>query len=190
MSVVKIKVEAQAPTDQLDPQYRMFKKGVSYINWGELSVMWLLTDGGSWSFFPRHPIDYVDDFWRWERPPGARFDHLSKTYETVYAGGQWVNQLNMNLLLYSERPRSRLAMTLNGFTPRGIGVGSQGIGTLVRGNTDIHVSSNPVIPQGGSFQEQTDGYFSPLRWSVTSIYIQTTSGSADRLGYKDRLGSM
>jgi hypothetical protein len=179
MTEARIIILAPAIDTQLKPiiggiRMKVYRKG-DFIEWGRLHVRHLLTGEGTWHFNSTYIIQ-KDDFWG---KLGAfrsdgRAGGASTWDESAY--GTCINQMSMNLLAYSEKPKQRLAMTLYGFTTNHIQVGSRGNGTLIRGNTQSYVSPNLVVgPNGQYVTEATDGKIVNIQWVVNEI--------ADRAGF-------
>jgi hypothetical protein len=167
MSFVTIALDAPALRDQKYPGLPFVKKG-DYVSWGILNLKELLSEEGIWHFFAPEEANY-DDFW------GARssgeYDQTNRVFSVNYARGNWTNQININLLLWSEWPKRRLAVTLFQFTPRSLHSGSQGQGKIVRGNTLRLIQPNPVIGPRAHMvvDDATDGKSASVKWRVISI---------------------
>lgn len=137
-------------------------------SWGWLHIKYALSDTSSWTFSPFGPVDYLDDFWGFGEFEMDNSDRYRPRPRPAMAEGYSVNQLNMNLHLWSTRPRHRLAMMLLGFHQLQIRVGTTGVGTIFRGRAIKWIDGNPVAGPGRHkiLDDSTDGQSVPLRWTV------------------------
>jgi len=164
---MRLIVEAPAPTD-LDGGKR---KGTS-VQWGSLQVPdgWKQDpeNAGNWHWQPFLEIQDVDTFWGYIRddlerernPKGTVIDAYSGVWP--YQGAEGHVQLEeLQLILWAERPKTRMAMLLWGFQPKKVDLSSTGTGILYRGNTVLNVQEATV--------QRSDGMILSLRWKISAL---------------------
>src|SRR5260370_10480696 len=92
-----IDIVAQTPAEALAEDPKLGKVS----SWGELFIQYALADTSSWKFYPSPPITRLDDFWGYGP---LEWDMESHTGNNALAQGYSVNQLKINLHLWSTRP--------------------------------------------------------------------------------------
>src|SRR5262249_39484242 len=121
-------------------------------------------ESGGWTFAPQDLHAGSDDFWY-----SAKFERrraIEKDPAENLPSGYWIDQLSMNLHLWSVSPIKRLALTLLGIHRQQARRNARGVGTLVRGNTVRTITGNPLASQSVS---DTDGDTLALHWTILNL---------------------